>query len=207
MATVNIKRIVCRAVASYLAANVTGLANKVSDRQPGPEKDTEFPSALVLPDSFTFQPEEPDEVYWDEDNDDGKVVITVGEFTGQAELRLYAKTVPERELYEQRIMDLFLSQEGSPGTLFITTPTLTINGYVSLHSVEIKVRLESEEWQEEFSFEDRRYSFIDISFAYPAITTRDAHTIESLQMAMADLTGDPTETVEIQEDGSVEEVP
>ncbi len=211
MASTNLKRVVSKAIANYLAANVTGLSN-VSSKQEGPEKDTIFPSAMLETGSFRFVPEDPDEVYWfgedtDDDADDGKLVLSVGEFEGQAELRLYAKNVPERELYEQRIMDLFLAQQGSPGTLYITTPTLTVNGYVSLHSVEIKLRLESEEWQEEFAFENRRYSFIDVSFAYPALTTRDAAEIESLQLALAGLTGDAEETIEVQEDGSVVEAP
>lgn len=207
MATINLKRVVSTAIANYLAANVTGLSGLVSDKKEGPDKQTAFPSAALETDSFRFVPEDPDEVYWDEDTDDGKLVLSVGEFEGSGEIRLYCKTVPERELYEQRILDLFLSQQGSPGTLYITTPQLTVNGYVALHTVEIKVRLESEEWQEEFAFENRRYSFMDISFAYPALTTRDAATIESIQLALAGLTGDADETIAIDEDGTVTEAP
>lgn len=182
MATTNIKRIVGNAIASYLASNVTGLADRVSAVQEGPEKIAEFPSVALLPSTFVFNPSDYDEVYNNDDAGDLPLVIDVGEFEGLLELQLYAKSKPERELYEQRIMDLFLSQEGSPGTLFITLPTLTINGVVTLYEPEIKVRLDNEEWNEEMSFEAKRYSFLDLQVAFPALTSRDVPTIEDLQV-------------------------
>jgi hypothetical protein len=184
MATTNIKRVVANAIATYIGENVTGLSGKVSAVQEGPEKTSEFPSVALLPSVFAFTPSEPDEVYENEDEDDGKVLLDVGEFDGAMELQLYTKSKPERELYEQRILDLFLSQEGSPGTLFVETPELTVGGYVSLHTVEIKVRLDSEEWNEEFSFDAKRYSFLDLEVAFPALVARDAVTIEDLQIAL-----------------------
>lgn len=203
--TSNIKRIVGEALASYLSDNVVGLTGKVSSAQEGPETNQTFPSVALLMSTFSFNPSDYDEVYWDEDTDDGKLVLDVGEFDGLMTLELYTKSKPERELYEQRILDLFLSQPGSPGTLFITLPVLTINGYASLYQPEIKVRLTGEEWQEEMSFEARRYTFLDLEIGFPALTTRDAVTIETLQSAITnDLDSDtPTDTVTIEEDGSV----
>lgn len=204
MAQRNIKRTVGDAIAAYFAANVTGLTGRVSAVQAGPEKTQEFPSVALLPNTFDFQPFEPDEVYWDAVTDDGKVLINVGEFDGIYELQLYAKSVPEREIYEQRIMDLMLSTPGAPGTLYVTLPALLVGGYQSLYAPEIKVRLDSEEWREEFSFESRRYSFLDLEISFPALVARDAYTIESLQSAITnDLESDtPDDIVEVQEDGS-----
>lgn len=212
MATSNIKRIVGEAVAAYLGANITGLSGKVSAVQEGPEKVADFPSVCLLPSAFTFTPAEYNEVYYADDPDlaspgvdDGIVVLDVGEFEGLLELQLYAKSKPERELYEQRILDFFLSQEGSPGVLFITIPTLTINSYVSLYAPTVKVRLDDMEWMEEFAFDSKRYSFLDITIGFPALTTRAANTIETLQVAINhDLDSDvPLDTVTVEEDGSV----
>lgn len=201
-APVNIKRAVCNAVANYLAANVTGLAGKVTAGQVGPEQETQFPSATIEPSGFQFVPEDPDEVLEETDGS----IQTVGEFQGLAELKLYATTRVMREEYEQRITDLFLSQQDSPGTLYVDTETLTVSNVATLYSAQIKVRMESEDWEEEYTFENRRYSFIDLSFAYPALVRRAAVDIDSLQLALAGLTGNPVETIEIQEDGTIEPV-
>lgn len=192
MATSNIKRIVSNAIANYLAENVTGLSGRVSAVQEGPEKIAEFPSVALLPAAFKFEPSDPDFVDGDDDSDN-PLVIDVGEFEGIAELQLYAKSKPERELYEQRIMDLFLSQQDSPGTLFVDLASLTIGGLVTLYAPTVKVRLENAEWSEEFSFESKRYSFLDLAFAFPALVARDATPIHELQIALSDITSDTAE--------------
>lgn len=204
MATVNIKRIVGKAIADYIAANVTGLSGRVSEVLDGPEQAMVFPSATVLPDALTYEPQQADEVYWRTDIDDGKIVLNVGDFAGTYELRLYTKTRPERELYEQRILDLFLSTQDAPGTIYVNTPTLTVGGYVSLYSAQIQVRLDSEQWREEFAFENRRYVFIDLDIAFPALVSRNAPTMESLRVALTNALDSnvPDEVVEVQLDGS-----
>lgn len=202
----NIKRDICNAIASYLSTNVAGLSGRVSSRFPGPETETQFPSAMIETSRFMFWPDNPDEVYAAA-IDDGKVVMSVGEFAGDAELRVYAKTVTERETIEQRIMDLFLGTQDGAGTLYIPTGNLTVAGYPTLHSVEVKCRIDSADWQEEFAFENRRYSFIDLTFGFPALVARNAHTIDSLQTKLAeleDVDGSDGESVEIQNDGSIE---
>jgi hypothetical protein len=205
MATTNIKRIVGQAIATYIASNVTGLQGRVSAVQEGPEKVSDFPSVCLLPSGFSFMPSDPDEVFNNYDAGNAPLVLDIGEFTGLLEMQLYANSVPMRELYEQRILDLFLSQQGSPGTLFVQLPTLTINGQVTLYGPEVKVRLDNEEWKEEFSFESRRYSFMDLSVAWPALTTVDAPTITDLQVGFTeDLDSNVAmEIVTVQEDGSV----
>lgn len=201
MATSNIKRIVGDSVAAYLANNVVGLAGRVTAVQEGPEKISEFPSVALLPSLFTFNACDPDMVSGDDDTD-SPLVIDVGEFEGMVEMQLYAKSKPERELFEQRILDLFLSQEGSPGTLYVQCPTLTINGQVTLYGPEVKVRLDNAEWLEEFSFEARRYSFLDITYAFPALTARDVPSIDTLILALTDDLG-AREDVIVNDDGSI----
>jgi hypothetical protein len=159
---------------------------------------------------MVFEPAQADEVY-ENATDDGKVIVDVGSFTGLFTLQLFAASPAEREKYEQAIMDLFLSTEWAPGTLFVTTPNLIVNGYSSLYQAELKARLDSEEWNEELAFEAKRYSFLEIYIDYPALTTYIAPAIQSLQLALMDMESvvvtvadiPAGDRVEVQQDGSV----
>lgn len=190
MATTNMKRIVANALASHIASNVAGLAGKVSAVAAGPETDMPCLAVKIIPDNFNFEPSQEDEVY-EAEIDDGKVITDVGSWTGNFTIELYTNSPAEREQYEQAIIDLFLKTEWAPGTLYISTPTLTVGGYISLHTAEIKFRLESEQWIDEMAFESRRYTFLDIYVDYPALVTRTARDID-LQLFMS-----PSTTVEI----------
>lgn len=213
MGNVSIKRVCLDTIANYIAANVTGLAGKVSAVAAGPEVIAPCLAVKLISDSFTFEPNQEEEIYELDstgNTSDGKVVVDVGSFTGIVTLQLYAANVPERELYEQRILDLFLKTVWAPGTIFATTPNLTINGYSSLYQAELKARIDGDEWSEEFSFESRRYSFIDLYVDFPALTTYDAANLTSLQLALAKTTDtiatiadvDPAYRVAVQADGS-----
>lgn len=200
MGNISLKRVVADAIANYLSTNIPGLTGKVSAVAAGPETMAPCLAVKVIVDSTRFEPTEPNEVYWDEVTDDKTVVLDIGQFVGMVSLELYAVSPAEREEYEQKILDLFQATKWAPGTLFITTPNLLVNGYASLYSAEAKVRLESEEWNDEFAFEAKRYSFLDVSIDFPALTTdTDAPTIESLQIA---LDSDLIDVVEVQLDGS-----
>lgn len=206
---ISIKRSICDAVAAYLGTQIASLSGKISSLQEGPESITTWPSVALLPSTFTFEPSDPLEVYWNKTEDDKQVVVDVGEFDGTIELQLYTNTRAMREQYEQVILDLFLSQEGSPGTIFVPTLPLIVNGYQSLYTPHIKVRLDTEDWREEFSFDTRRYMFLDLSLAFPALTTYTAATLTDLQIAIVGtLNSDtPDETVEINQDGSISPPP
>jgi len=197
MANISIKRVCLDAIANYIANNVTGLSGKVSVVAAGPETMAPCLSVKLIADSFTFEPSEPDEVYWNEVTDDKQLVYNVGSFTGMISIQLYAINPAERELYEQKIIDLFLRTKWAPGTIFVTTPTLTVDGYPSLYSAEIKARLDGEEWNDEFAFESKRFSFLDIYVDYPALALdNDAPTIESLQVWLSE---DPIDSLIIEE--------
>lgn len=204
MATSNIKRIVTNAIADHLATNVAGMQGRVFGVQEGPEKVVNFPSIALLGAAFTFEPSDPDYVSGDDDTD-SPLVTDVGEFTGILELQLYTDSKPMRELYEQRIVNHFLAQKGSPGTIYIQLPTLVINELTTLYAPQIKVRLDNEEWNEELAFEAKRYTFIDLTFAFPALTAENAPVIDELHVAInEDLESDvPMEDVIVNEDGSV----
>lgn len=211
MATTNMKRIVANALANHLATNISGLAGKVTAVAAGPDEDLNCLAVKIIPDTFSFEPSNADDVYWDEDTDDGAVVQDVGSWIGNFTIELYTTTPAEREHYEQAIIDLFTSTEWAPGTLFVSTPALTVMGYASLHTAEIKFRLEEENWIDELAFESKRYTFLDIFVDYPALIKRTAATIEDLQLILSQdvdliITDvdqvDDGDQVQVQEDGT-----
>lgn len=182
MASASIKRVVGEAIASYIATRIPALSN-ISAVQSGPEEEFATPSVRLISETLTFEPETLQEVYWREDIDDGKLVQDCGQFSGLVTLQLWTNSKPAREQYEQAIIDLFLgSDEFSPGTIYIDSPTLTINSYVSLYSTQIRVRLDKEQWREELSFEAHRYSFLNLEVDFPALTTTNAATITDLEL-------------------------
>jgi hypothetical protein len=209
MGNLSMKRVTADAIASYLQSNITGLtASAVSA---GPDQTSVVcPSVKVLPESMTFEPAQSDEVY-ENATDDGKVIVDVGSFTGLFTLQLFAASPSEREKYEQAILDLFLKTLWAPGTIYVTTPNLIVNGYSSLYQAELKARLDSEDWNEELAFEAKRYSFLEIYIDYPALTTYDAANIVSLQLALTDMDTvvvtvadvPASDRIEVQDDGSV----
>ncbi len=206
---VNIKRFAADVLGNYIASNITGLAGKVSAVAAGPETNAPCLAVKILPEMFSFEEFVPDEVYFEE-IDDGKVVVDVGVFSGMFTIQLFTTTPAERELYEQKILDLFLAGEWSPGTLYLTMPNVTVNGYASLYTAEFKVFLQNDSWNDELAFESKRFSFLEVSVEFPALTAYNAATITSLQLALADmdhliLTVEDvaaSDRVEIQEDGT-----
>lgn len=202
MATQNMKRIVADALANHLASNVTGLTGKVSAVAAGPETTLPCLAVKIIPDSFIFEPSQEDEVF-EEEVDDGKVITDVGSWIGHFTIELYAPTPAERELYEQRIIDLFMDTTWAPGTLYIDTPALTVGSYVSLYEADLKIRLESEEWQDEMAFEGRRYTFLDVFVDYPALVVRTAKDLDIQLFLHPDTEVEITSTGDVDDDYQV----
>jgi hypothetical protein len=189
MASTNIKRIAADLLANYIGT-IPGLTGKTNAAIAGPEVNLPCLAVRVIPDKFVFEPAYDLEVWENPDTDDGKVVIDVGQWTGTFTIELYTTSLAERELYEQAILDLFIQSNWCPGTLFIATPTLKIMDYVSLYSDEVRYALNDEDWIDELAFEAKRYCFITIQVDYPALITRDANTIDSLQIWLSNNSAD-----------------
>jgi hypothetical protein len=183
MANINIKRVCADSLVEYIVSKIPELAGKVSSEVEDPGKMAPCLAVKVLPDEFSFEPAQADEVY-SADPDDGKVVVDVGSFSGLFTIQLFAVGKEERGKYEQKLIDMFMSTEWAPGTIFVNTPNLTVNGYASLYSAELRVRLGSEDWSDEFAFESKRYSFLEVSVDLPVLITLDANNIESLETAL-----------------------
>lgn len=210
MATTNIKRIVANALVDYFSTNIPALTGKVSAVIAGPEQVLACLALKVLPNDMTFEPAQEDEVY-ETVTDDNNFIADVGSFIGQYTLELYTNSPAERELVEQAILDLFMATLWAAGTLYITTPTLTVGSYVSLYSAEIKVRLTNEAWMDEMAFEAKRYVYLTVDVDMPALISRQAHNLDLQSMISTDFTAvitsvsqiAPSDQIDIQLDGSV----
>lgn len=227
MATSNLKRIAAQTLATWLVEQVPELEDLIHTVAPEPTDRAQFPCVAILAQKMSYEPAQADEVYWNEDVipdpdldedgdpltdppniDDGKLIMNVGAFTGVCEIRVYAKNVAERERLEERILHAFLSVEMAPGVVAITTPAVTVNEYVTLYEAPVAFMLDSADWTEEYAFENRRFSFMDLDMAFPALVVRGAYRLETLQLAITeDLESDTAEeTVEIDEDGELSNV-
>lgn len=214
MATSNLKRIAAQTLATWLATEIPSLVGKIHTVAPEPTDRAQFPCVAILAQKMNFEPAQADETYWSEDPgegtdiDDGKLVMNVGDFTGVCEIRVYAKSVAERESLEEKILHAFMSVEMRPGVVALTTPAVTVNEYVTLYEAPVAFMLDTADWQEEYAFENRRFSFLDLDMIFPALVLRDAYRIEHLQTAInEDLESDTAdETVEIDEDGYTSKV-
>jgi hypothetical protein len=210
MATTNMKRIVANALADYIGANVAGLSGLTSAVIAGPEVVLPCLAVRVIPQGLKFEPAQEDEVY-ETDVDDGNVITDVGSWTGQFNLELYTTSPAEREVYEQAITDLFMQETWAPGTLFLDTPALTVNGYISLYSAEAKLRLTDEDWNDEMAFEAKRYCYLTVDVDLPVLVNRLAHNLDIQLVFSNDFDAvitdrsqvDPTDQVDVNDDGTV----
>lgn len=208
MATSNLKRIAAQTFATWLEGKVPELVGKTHTVDPSPNDIAGFPCVAILPTMITFNPFQAAEV-WSQDPDelpfvdDGKTLMNIGEFTGGYELRVYAKSVPERERLEDKILHALMAEPGRHGVVSLLTPTVTVNSLVTLYQAPVAFMLDRTEWEEEFAFENRRFSFIELDVAYPALVTYDAYTIFTMVAALTNaLDSDtPVEQITVDDDG------
>lgn len=211
MATTNLKRIASKTFATWLEGKVPELAGKIHTVAEGPTEAAGWPCAALVPSVVTFEPFPTGEVVWFQAPplaDDGKAVMKVGEFTGSYELRIYAKNVAEREALEEKVLHALMAEPMRPGVVSLTTPTLTVNSLVTLYAAPVAFMLDQAEWNEEFAYENRRFSFIDLDVEFPALVVRDAYTITQLVVAINEnLESDvPDEQFQVNEDGTTTEI-
>ncbi len=212
MATSNLKRITAQTLATWLGGKVPALAGKIHTVAPEPTEKANFPCVVILSREMNYEPMQADEVWWSEeagdggDIDDGKLILNVGAFTGVFEIRVYAKSVSERERLEDAVLHALMAEEMRPGVVSLTTPALTVNEYVTLYQAPVAYMLDEVEWREEYAFENRRFSFIDIDVEFPALVVRNAYRIDDLHLAInQDLESDvPLDEIVIDEDGDTE---
>lgn len=178
------------ALSSQLQTTIPALANRVFAVSREPEENATFPSIGLVPGALTFRRQVSDEVAFDADAGAANSVLEqVGTFDGEVELRVYGKTAPERELYEDQVAHLFLTQT-TPGLLVLATAVLTVNALVTTYTAPVSYELLSTEWQDEAVFAKQRYSYIPLTLSMPALVQRGSvYDITTLVLQMTrDLT-------------------
>lgn len=200
----------CSVLAAYIAAHIPAFAGgKARAAHAEPEDDATYPSVVVMPRKFVFQPFQEDEVWSPADSTER--VVEVGALEGRVELRLYALSGPQRDEYEDKLTALFLERDNTPGVLVVTCPAVTIAGSisppteVSTYDAPVAFTLDDVEWEEEKVWDKRRYSYLTLGLNLPALLLQRVYTIEEYVLAINnDLTSDvPDEEVQITEDGEV----
>lgn len=190
-----LRRAAVKTFADWLEDRVPALAGRIHTVSPEPNEHAKWPCATISHNSLMFEPFQAFEV-WGHENET-LTVQNVGEFTGSIELRLFARAAREREDLEDLVMHELIGQEDRPGVVTLTTPAVTVGGRATLYAAPVAFFVDDAEWNEEFAFENRRFSFIDLDLAFPALVARDLFTIQELHVAITyDLESDePEETI------------
>lgn len=145
------------------------------------EEPTQFPAVSVLPGKFTFDPWQEREV---DDTQADKLFLEVGEFEGNVEIRVSARSRAQRELVEDAVLNYFLSRPLTPGVQTTTLPPVPVGGVATTYQATCAFALDDEEWREEMAFSDKRYTFLDVEAWFPALVVRSGvYTIQQLVLA------------------------
>lgn len=166
------------------------------------EEPTKFPSVRILPQKFTLDPSQETEL---DDSSPDKLLLDVGDFIGTIEIRVSAKTRPSRLIVEDAVLNVMLEREFTPGIVVLQTKPVVVGGYVTAEAAVCTVELQDENWRDEQVLAKRRYTFMTLDAAYPALVVRTAYPINQLVMAFTeDLNSDSpaTEDTIVNEDGT-----
>lgn len=198
----SIKRAALEALQAFLAPYVSPVPVLV------PQQDFEvgmsYPSVALIPKLFTYND------FQDEEKDDqtfsDSVLVDVGAFEGQVEVRVASLSAFDRERIQDLVWGAFHSDEYRKGVIVAQTAPLDIGGKAYLFPATTVMALNDEDWREEMVFASERYAYLTCDCAYPALVSRNAYTIEHLRVAFTeDLTSDNPAIVEgreINQDGS-----
>lgn len=201
----NIKREACRAIAKAISDNVTALNGKCGFAQADEEEQAAYPHLRVVPRKFAFQPFEDQEI---DIGSPTHQAVRIGDFEGEVELRIYELSQFKRGELEEDVLQFLFSDEGGSGSIYCQTDALILGGITTLYPAPIVASLDDEDWREELVFDKKRFSFLTLSVAYPALAVRAAPIINELYLAIAhDLAATaPDETVLVDENGDYAKV-
>lgn len=177
-----IKKAAAEALASFIEAQIPELGGHVFSSWADEENDASWPAVVVLPGRLQFMPWQEDEI---DDSDPNILILSVGDFEGTAELRVYAKSQAEREHVGQLVTDLFMSREGAPGVLVAPTKPIALNVIggtrsPALASTFAAFTFDADEWNEERVFSKKRFQFCDVGMVFPCLVARSVPTILQL---------------------------
>lgn len=195
-----------RGLEALIVCEVPELQGQTCVDQAAPSHDLSFPSLALTIERSRYLPDQEDEHHEPSPN---AVVLNVGRHVQDIKLRLGTASTFQRAEIEQKIMNLFLGEEGHPGILFTQLTTCE-----ELGPFVAAWELEEEDWQSEKAFDRQLYSELKVTGILPALVTRrGVYTIEQLQLGLdigptVDLTAAApafadTTVVQINEDGTI----
>lgn len=182
----NLKQVALDSIASAISAAIPALTGRCAGGEDDEEVLAAMPALRVVElGGFKFEPTQ--EQHLSAPENETWLLATVGWFSGDVELRLYARSRKERNDLEESLRQLFLGGvEDQPGLLRATTPELTIGDVATLATTTIACELDNEDWREEFVFAKKRYSFLRCVAEWPALLVRTGiPTITELQLQLA----------------------
>ena len=222
MASASLKHAFADALASYLAT-ATGLTCIAEAADP--EQKMKEPHLQVIPHKMRFMPFVDEIVSGDDDTMDEVVtgsnhdmIVELGEFEGPIELRLVAKSLPERERYQAAVLSALNGEDERPGVTPLQVASVpffqAVGGdVVSNYTANGSVMLDDEDWVEEFAWSKHRFAFLEVQAQFPLLVLRrSVSNIEELILAVTNdmdtepvsaIPADQVESVQISDDGSI----
>lgn len=181
-----VKRAACDALAQFIQTQIPELAGSVFALWSDEEAEAVYPSVALVPGKLVLNPWQEDEV---DDTDPEVLVLEVGDFEGDVELRVYAKSAPERERIGQLVQDLWFQREGAPGVLVTQTAPVPLNvsgtQTATIAPALAAFTIDDETWQEERVFSKKRFDFMTVGLQLPCLVARAVPTITSVQVTLA----------------------
>jgi len=193
-----------RVLAQTIGGRIPELADSICPWPTPPNHKLKFPSLAIIPVSWTYYPDQAEEVAFDPDPD--TALMNVGRHEAIIQLRLaHASPVP-RAVLEEKILDIFLSTPFHPGVLLTPVDAVPRRG-----EWNAAWELDDTEWHDENAFDQEFWSFIAITGIIPALVERaPAPRITDLRLALVPWGGQSTDpgtvTVRVNADGSLSTV-
>lgn len=206
MSIVNVKEAALRALGELIQSQVPELQELLCDEQADPGHHLMLPSLAIIPIRWVYNPCNAEEGH--EPSPD-TLVMDVGWHEGPVQLILTCETAGQRAELEQKIVNMFLGEELSPGVRVVTVDTIP-----ELGTFYASFDYDEDAWEEGDKFEGRSQSIMRLTGSVPALTTRqDAHPMNTVQTGVLESADDVeiednefpsgTEVVEVAEDGSI----
>ena len=164
-------------------------------------KKQEWPTLTIIPTSWRFFPDQDDTEHSIESA--SKAVINVGRHEAVVQLIIAARSSRKRYELEHAITQVFVSQEGHPGTL------------PDLFDALIAYEMDESAWADEMAFDKVWRSIMTVTCIIPALVERGAvYTINEIRVSLtedlltpfASLPSSEIETVSIDENGDLTKV-
>ena len=176
-----------------------------------------FPSLSIVPERFSFLPNQPTEYNYVTQQarcpSPVTVVMDVGRWEGEIVLRLGAKTPFKRYELEHKIEQIFLGDVtgASPDTLARYRPGILLVDVPECDEARVAFELRNDTWRDEKVFSNKWFSEMRILAQIPALVPwRPIYTIDQLQLSLTEdleTINPASETIEIASDGSITAVP